>query len=65
MWLDSEAGRKGQEAGSEAGVIFESRLNPSGLTQMEKCVDVIESRTPPLGLFSLNVIRWVVSWADW
>lgn len=47
LWLDSEAGRKGQEAGSEAGVMSEARLNPRGLTQMEKCVDVIESRTPP------------------
>lgn len=44
MWPDSKAGRKGQEAGSEAEVMFEARLNPSGLTQMEKCVDVIESR---------------------
>lgn len=47
LWLDSKAGRKGQEAGSEAEVMFEARFNPSGLTQMEKCIDVIESRAPP------------------
>lgn len=47
LWLDSKAGWKGQEAGNEAEVMFEARLNPSGLTQMENCVDILESRAPP------------------
>lgn len=42
FWLDSKAGQRGQEAGSEAGVMFEARLNPSGLTQMEECLAFIE-----------------------